>query len=128
MQTRAGPPNLARHQRQGNQTAAVIRTMDMLRHAHTPENHARLCTGKATRHSAQSLRANATNALHFFGDEIFQMGFFRLPILGILGLTLRVFVRLKSGTATAGTAARCVAQIDPPKPALYGASRQFPAY
>ena len=67
--------------------------MDMLRHAHTPENHARLCARKATRHSAQYLRVNATNTRHFFGAEIFQMGFFRLPILGI-GFDILLVVKL----------------------------------
>ena len=83
MQTGTGAPNLTGHQRQRNQTPAVIGAMDMLRHSHTPENHPRLRTCECTRNIAQRLGLNPTDFRHFFRRKIFQVGLFGFPILGV---------------------------------------------
>ena len=52
----------------------------MLRHAHTPEDHARLTAGKYSRDIAQGFRVNAANIGHFLRAEAFQMRTLCVPI------------------------------------------------
>ena len=66
--------------------------MDMLRHAHTPKDHPRLCGGKIARHSADIGGGNACQLFHFLGGKAGQMLFFCLPVLSIafdIGLVIQ---------------------------------------
>ena len=67
VQAGAGPPDLAGHQRQRDQTARVVSAVHMLRHAHAPQDHRGLGRGVQPRHFAQHAGFNAANRGHRLG-------------------------------------------------------------
>ena len=83
VQPGAGAADLTAHQRQRDQAARVVRAVDMLRHAHAPENHARLGSGPDPRHVAQHIGSDAANIGHLFGREGLEMRLHLLPVFGV---------------------------------------------
>mmetsp|Transcript_22998 Transcript_22998/g.38834 ORF Transcript_22998/g.38834 Transcript_22998/m.38834 type:complete len:682 (+) Transcript_22998:1800-3845(+) len=83
VQTRAGATHLTGHQGQRDQTARIIRAMDVLRHAHTPKDHRRFGPRKGPRHVPQHLGLDAANLCHLLGGKGRKVFLLRLPILGI---------------------------------------------
>ncbi len=67
MQARAGPADLARHQRQRDQAARVVGAVHVLRHAHAPQDH-RAAGGRVEpRDMADRLRVDAADRRHRLG-------------------------------------------------------------
>ncbi|MNM80225.1 hypothetical protein D3C81_921890 [compost metagenome] len=64
MQTRARPADLARHQRQRDQAARVVRAMHVLGHAHAPQDHRSLRGGVEPGHLADGFRVDAADRGH----------------------------------------------------------------
>ena len=64
VQARTWFANLTRDAAQRNQCPHIVCAMDVLAHAHAPQNHGAFSIGKRTRHFAQCWRRNTANLCH----------------------------------------------------------------
>ena len=93
MQARARAAHLPRHQRERDQTARIIRSVNVLADAHAPENHTCFGASKGTRNVAQNFWLNTANFAHLLGCEVFQVGFFSFPVFGV-GFNILLIIKL----------------------------------
>ena len=66
MQTGAGPPNLAAHQRERDQATGIVGTVHMLGDTHPPEDHGALGPAEVARDLADGDGVDAANIGHGF--------------------------------------------------------------
>ena len=69
MESGPGTTDLSGHQRERNETARVVRAVDMLRNAHPPEDHGTRRGGIAPGNLPDGLGGNPADGLHLFGAE-----------------------------------------------------------
>ena len=84
VQARAGLADLAGDGAQRDQAARVVGAVDVLAHAHAPEDHRGLGLRKRTRHLAQCLGRDAAHRRHGLGAAAHHVGLERLEIVGAI--------------------------------------------
>ena len=93
MQSRAGPADLARDQRERDQAAAVVGAVRVLRDAHAPEDDRRFRRRVDARDVAQHARLDADDFGHRFRREVLDLGLQRFEA-GDVVANVRLVVEL----------------------------------
>src|SRR6185437_2050210 len=93
MKSGARPSDLTRNQRECNQTAGIVGSVRVLRHAHAPEDYGRMCARIGARNLPQRVGVNAADRLHFLRAEVLDARGKRTEALDV-GLYVLLVVKL----------------------------------